>query len=276
VFGTNGTSQVFVDKDAFLYVPTSVSAYGYGWANYSSAIGLTPNEGDHIVFYPGGNKVAQVRATGFGIMLEAGNPFSFVDNYNKVFGNSGSDGIEIVTSSGRGIANRTPVLASAFTGRAGTSSQSFNASGFVYVNTSEVGNIGTGEDDLISQTVAANALSSNGSSLRIVAPVVLAANANNKTIKAYWAGVSFYSTGALAINGDVAVFEFIITRTGATSQNITTRVVCGDSLMSPVSSDFDTGSATLSSANVFKLTGEATDDNDILNKQLTIEFLPSP
>lgn len=173
----------------------------------------------------------------------------------------------------------TNILAQNVYLQAGGSSVMVRAGGVVYQSITAVGNVGAGEDDLISQSIAANVLSNNGDRLRIICIVVFANNVNSKHIRAYWAGTSFYDTGAaLTPSNSTAVWEFIITRTGAATQNITTRLVSTETATTwaNVISDFDTGAATLANANIFKLTGEAIANDDISQKELIIEYLPAP
>lgn len=148
-----------------------------------------------------------------------------------------------------------------------------SATGIIYSNTTAVGNVGTGEDDLISQTVAANTLQTNLDSIRLTWAVTFAANANNKTLKVYWNGVAVLNTGAVAYNAVQAVVEMVITRTGAATQNVIIKAIGGGIFASQVA--VTTGSATLSSSVVAKLTGEATSNNDIVANQLIVEFLPA-
>ncbi len=186
-------------------------------------------------------------------------------------------GVLELDSGTTGIANRGTILAAKYTGRAGTSTASFNASGTVYQSITAVGNGGTGEDDLITQTIAANVLAVNGDRLRITSVVYFATNANNKEVKLYWNGVNIYtSTGGGAPSACTAVYETIITRTGAATQNIYTKVNSDDVNWTRSMASFVTGSAALSGAVTTKLTGEATDTNDIIQKELLVEYLPAP
>lgn len=158
---------------------------------------------------------------------------------------------------------------------AGGASARANFAGPLYMNLTAVGNVGAGEDDLISQTIAASVLATNGDTLRITTPVTFAANSNSKNVKVYWNGTAVYASGALAINSGAAEIVTTITRTGSATQNITVHVVSGNSTLAS-SATFATGSATLSGTVVFKLTGEATSDNDISEKQMIAEYLPAP
>lgn len=159
--------------------------------------------------------------------------------------------------------------------KAGTSSSAAKVGGTLVANVTAVGNVGSGEDDLISYTVPASTLDTNGHSVRFTTPVAFAANGNNKTVKVYWNGSSVYSTTAVAANATAIEVVTIITRTGAATQNVTVRIVSGDSLIAD-HTVFTTGAGTLSGGVIFKLTGEATSNDDIIQKQLIGEFIPAP
>jgi len=158
---------------------------------------------------------------------------------------------------------------------ANTNGAVLTPAGPIFQTITPVGNIGTGEDDLISRTVAANTLGVNGGRLRFTWSVTFAANANNKTLKCYWNGVAVYSSGALALNAGGCVVEMIVTRTAAATQNIAVRVTSGNTTL-PTSEVITTGAATLSGSVVAKLTGEATSNDDISARDLLVEYLPAP
>lgn len=158
---------------------------------------------------------------------------------------------------------------------AGTSTAAGSVPCILYQSITPVGNVGAGEDDLISQAIAASVLATNGDRLRITTPVTFAANANNKRVRTYWNAVNIYDSTALAINAGSAEIVTIITRTGAATQNISTRVVSGNATLAH-SYTRTTGAATLSGAVTFKLTGEATSNNDVVEPEMTIEYLPAP
>lgn len=145
----------------------------------------------------------------------------------------------------------------------------------IYQSITPVGTVDTGEDDLISQTVAADTLGANGDRIRFTWSVTFAANGDNKTLKVYWNGVAVYDSGALALNAGGCAVEMIVTRTEAATQNILVKVVSGNTTL-PSSSVITTGSATLSSTVVAKLTGEATTTDDIVAVDMLCEFLPAP
>ncbi len=145
--------------------------------------------------------------------------------------------------------------------------------GVIYQSVTAVGNVGTGEDDLISQSIAANTLQTNGDRIRLTWEVTFAANSNNKTLKCYWNGVAIYNSTALALNGGGCTVEMVISRTGAATQNVRVRVVSGNATLG-TTSVHSTGAATLSGAVTAKLTGEATSNNDIVATDFVAELLP--
>ena len=142
------------------------------------------------------------------------------------------------------------------------------------VNITDVGNVGTGEDDLITFTVPADTLSSNGDFVDFEMSFSFAANSNNKTVKIYWAGVQIYTTGTQAQNSGSLVVKGKIYRTGATTQKIVLSQVNNTALFVDETT-YTTGAATLSASNILKATGEATSDNDIVQRALNVVFNPN-
>ena len=71
--------------------------------------------------------------------------------------------------------------------------------GVLNVNTTAVGNVTTGEDNLITYSLPANTLSVNGMALRIVAWGLTANNANAKTLKVYFGTVVIGTLRAWAV-----------------------------------------------------------------------------
>lgn len=139
-----------------------------------------------------------------------------------------------------------------------------------------VGNVGTGEDTLITTTLQGNTLNTNGDRLRIRATFIFAANTNNKTLKGKYGATTFYDSTALAINDGTAVIEAVITRTGAATQNISVTVLSSNATL-PNGCNVTTAAETLSPGSVtLSFTGEATSNDDISERELVIEYLPAP
>lgn len=144
------------------------------------------------------------------------------------------------------------------------------------VNTTTVGNVGTGEDDLRTYSVPAATLAVNGDHLVWEAAGTFAGTANDKRVKVKFGATTMFDTGVLAITaaGDWQVNGLII-RTGAATQKNVARWSCTDAALS-TATDYTTAAETLSGAVTLKLTGEATANNDIVQELLIVRLLPAP
>lgn len=161
--------------------------------------------------------------------------------------------------------------------RIGTATDVFaRIGGIIEVNTTQVGNVGTGEDDLMTFSVPANSLSANGDFLRFYVHGSIANNINAKRVKVKFGATTFFDTGAAGIPISAA-FDFTITglviRTGATTQLAYAYMnTSNGTLASYVGSG--TPAETLSGAITLKLTGEATTNDDIVQKSFVVEWYP--
>jgi hypothetical protein len=144
------------------------------------------------------------------------------------------------------------------------------------VNTTAVGNVGIGEDDLMSYTVPAATLATNGDHLAFAAAGRLAATANNKRIRVKYGATTLFDTGSLAVTAASDwMLDGQIIRVDGTNQKAHVRLVSSDALV-VATVDYTTPAETLSGTVVLKLTAEATADNDVVEETLTIRFLPAP
>lgn len=150
----------------------------------------------------------------------------------------------------------------------------------LYSSTTAVGNVGTGEDDLISQSIAAATLSTDGDRLRITAVFKMASNTNVKRVRAHFGGTTVYDSGATGSHSNLSlVVQLIITRTAAAAQNAASWAALSDQNAATAPSFgglFSNPAETLANAVTFKFTGEATANDDIIQKEMLIEFLPAP
>jgi hypothetical protein len=136
-----------------------------------------------------------------------------------------------------------------------------------------VGNVGTGEDDLMSYVVPASTLIANGDRLEIDAEYTFAANANSKTIKFKFGANSIdYASGVTSSGGGLSVHITFI-RTGTNTQRVTI-------VFRPASGTFDTRTLdyalTSASSLTIKTTGTATADNDIVQNTLNVTYYKAP
>lgn len=135
--------------------------------------------------------------------------------------------------------------------------------------TTPVGNVGTGEDDLMTYSVPTSALASNGQALRVKAAGTFAANANNKRIRLRLGASLLLDSTALAINGGSWVLDALIIRTGASSQSFVAEIKTGNALLLNLISAA-TSAESLASAVTLKLTAEATADNDVVQSLMVV------
>ena len=144
------------------------------------------------------------------------------------------------------------------------------------VNTTAVGNVDTGEDDLMSYAVPANTLSANGRVVKITAWGTSANNANAKTLK-----LKVASTNILTFSMSVSVagrwdVEAYVIRTGVDAQDYKVHLDEQDSAFtSPSGMDIEVGSLTEDdgAAITIKMTGEGVATNDIVQEGMIVEVL---
>lgn len=137
--------------------------------------------------------------------------------------------------------------------------------------TSHIGNVGAGEDDLISLLIGAHTLEGSfGQYLEIRASGYTAANATNKTIKGYFGGVEFLSSGAVGFNNKPWFFngDIVINNNTSNSFRVTGIFECDttkvhvDTVVGPLDATLD---------QTLKFTGESGADNDIVMTKFIVE-----
>lgn len=142
--------------------------------------------------------------------------------------------------------------------------------GVIYSSFTTTGNIGAGEDTLYSQSIPADVLATNGDALVIEAYGTTVADAGTKTLRLKWDGTTFHSV-AETTAATSWYARTVIGRRGATSQIISS-VINGGSGEASVAST--TGTATLSGAIVFAITGEGVNNNDLTIECVRIYWEP--
>ena len=144
-----------------------------------------------------------------------------------------------------------------------------------YTDTTAVGNVGAGEDDLISYSVPASTLAVDEQKLAIVCWGTTASNADTKTLKGYF-GSQLLFTAALTVS-QVGQWQVgvVILRTAAATQIALAQVIEGVASTDLTLSinEITAPTETLSGAVVFKLTGEATTTDDISQSGMTLKVV---
>lgn len=141
--------------------------------------------------------------------------------------------------------------------------------GKAYANFTPVGNVGTGEDDLMSYALPASALNANLRTIKVRAWGTTANNANAKTLKLHF-GSAVILTKSLTISvAGVWVLEATIGRVGSNSQRASAFLLeHGQTPHAEQSAptQADSGAITI------KVTGQGTADNDIQQMGMKIEY----
>jgi len=157
---------------------------------------------------------------------------------------------------------------------AGTSTTYAKVGGIIDVNTTAVGNVLTGEDDLITFSVPANTMSTNGQSIYFEMSGTYAGNVGTKRVRIKYGATTMFDSTALAINGGKWTCWGRIIRTSAATQNFFGEFSTNNALL--VSQSFEGAAAeTLTGAVTLKSTGEATLTNDITHTNNIVRYDPN-
>jgi hypothetical protein len=190
-------------------------------------------------------------------------------------------GLDIVPVANGGTGSTTAAAARVAlkvpTDQMGTGSGVATLVGVAHVNTTAVGNVGAGEDDLMTYSLPANSLSANGKGVRVTAWGITANNANVKTYRFYFGTSSIGYVLTSSITG-VWRSEFTVFRTGPNTQDAAfkiSEVVNSAALAAPKEAQvaIDADAETDTAAITIKVTGEATANNDIVQQGMLVEFL---
>lgn len=154
--------------------------------------------------------------------------------------------------------------------KAGSSSSTAKVGGTLTTSTTAVGNVGAGEDDLITYSVPASTLGTNLDYIEFDMGGTFAANANTKRVRIKFGATTLFDTTALIFNGVDWRAEGKIIRTGATTQKAICTFSSATTLLTQIA-DYTTPGETLSGAVTLKATGEATSNNDIVQEYLTVK-----
>lgn len=144
--------------------------------------------------------------------------------------------------------------------------------GVVNVNTTAVGNVGTGEDNLMTYALAANSMSAAGKGLRITVWGTAANNANAKTLKLYFGTQIILTNSITTAQAGVWEIEAIVLSTGTDAQDWKSAFT-NTGTVSTLDNEVGTATQDDGAAITIKCTGEATDNNDIVQEGMIVEFI---
>jgi hypothetical protein len=152
--------------------------------------------------------------------------------------------------------------------------KSYNLGGLLTANTTAVGNVGSGADNLITYSLEKNILLNAGDAISIKAYGTFADNSNNKTLKLIIGTTTLFSTGAVAFQDQDWMLESEIIRTGAATQKCITTLYTDYADITNIV-DYVAGTEDFTTALTIKCTGEATTTNDIVQQGLTVKIFPA-
>jgi hypothetical protein len=259
---TGQNANIYLEGTGGIAVPALVmhmSGNTYGWSM------STPGDTSGFQFSRWGE--------GGTLFLQPGYPDAYIKGY------AGSAGITHIQSHNGSaykdaivLTNDTvAVSGTSITRSVGTGTGTAQITGTLSVNTTAVGNVGTGEDDLISYTLPANSLVGTGRGIRVSASGIAANNANAKTLKFYF--------GSLVLTHNLPTSEALrwrfsleVFRTGTSAQLYTSQLIHNGS-STPIDVQQGTLTETETATILIKGTGEATTNDDIVMKHLLIEAL---
>jgi hypothetical protein len=153
----------------------------------------------------------------------------------------------------------------------GDSSQQMSAGGVADVDTTAVGNVGAGEDDLISYTMPSDSLNTNGSFIEIESFGTFAGNANNKRVRLYFGSTVIYDTTSVAANSGSWTIKSRVIRTGSSSQKAISTIISDNALIVNGSS-YTTPAESLTGNVIIRCTGEAVANDDVVQEGLVIKL----
>ena len=276
------------------YTITSTNASVLGKAGVIGEVGDASDSADAAVLAVlGGDTTTSTPGAAFGVMSmnsTAASKFNFgLDLYRAAVGSYpalsyGTAAIRLPNAEwlmGRNAADNANVnmfrvdtnnnIVIGTTIAAGTGTAASTVSGVISVNTTAVGNVGGGQDDLMTYSLPANTLSADGKAIRITAWYSTASNGNTKTITLAFGGTTLTGTISSTFNNQLGIIRAVIVRTGASAQEAAT----WDTLNTQFGTLRTTPAETMSGAITIKMTGQsgssATDD--VVQRGMIIEVL---
>ena len=147
--------------------------------------------------------------------------------------------------------------------------------GSLFVGTTTVGNVDTGEDNLSSYAVPSAALNANGDSIRFSAAGSIAGGATTKTLKVKFGGTTILTISQVAGTAGSWTVDGWVIRTGAATQKCYAAFHTSSTGTAVASASYTTAAETLANSITLQFTGEssATTD-DVVQEALTVEWVP--
>lgn len=142
----------------------------------------------------------------------------------------------------------------------------------------DAGSVSTSETNLISYTLPANTLNSEGESLEIEAGFSFANNTNAKRVKMYFGSAAFYDSGSSAHQDGGMVLRAVVTRDTSSVAKVGYMVTSSGSNtpFAIATGDATNASADMTATITIKGTGQGTSDNDVVMEYLRVRKVSAP
>ncbi len=151
----------------------------------------------------------------------------------------------------------------------------------LFNNFADVGNSGTSETDLVSNTTAAGQLGSNGAKLKAeYGGVFVSSGTATRQVKIYFGGTAIFDTGALTLSLSAAWTIYVtVIRVSATVVRYMISMTTEGAALAAYTATGELTGLTLANTNILKITGTAAGvgaaSNDIVSKISNVFFEPA-
>jgi len=221
--------------------------------------------------------VAGVLSANYVLNGAFGPGYGVVFSLNKLTLSSSANGVFINVNGGTHVGSFTSTglaVTGTVKSTAGTGTAEPVMVGTISVNTTQVGNVGGGEDNLMTYTLPANSLSANGKGVRVKMWGYTSSNANVKQVNFYF-GSEFLQGFAPTTNElNYWTVEIIMVRYAVAVQ---TKYIHTTSINNNVVAlaDISVGSASEdeTGAILIRATGQGTANDDIVQSGMIVEFI---
>jgi hypothetical protein len=163
----------------------------------------------------------------------------------------------------------------------GASSGVAKVGGVIFDHYADTGNVGTGEDDLYSDTLPASTFGANGDKVeaRYIIALVSSATATRQ-VRAYIGGTKVLDSTALTLaSGGTAEVKITAIRESSTALRVMAEFIVNGITSQPVITYTNVTGLTLTNTQILKITGEAAGagaaTNDLVAKLSTTIFYPA-
>lgn len=186
--------------------------------------------------------------------------------------NSGNIGIGVNPPTAKLHVNGSAIFVGGLSLETDASGADYSVDGVLETQSTAVGNIGTGEDVLMTYTLPNGALGATEDHVIVSGFGTTGANGQNKRIKVYFGSTVVYDSGTQTYNALDWSFEAKVIRTGAATQIASCNFIWENTA---ADTDFTSPTETLSGSVVIKVTGEGGSTDDISQKAFLIDYKPT-